>query len=122
MYAATGSAGFEIPVLGEHQVVLALEAAAAARELGISIEESAAARREFEPPPMRLAVEMAGGVVVVNDAYNASPASMRAALVLLSSRTRGSRSASSTRSRGRLPDSPASRRVSTPRLASPHQG
>ena len=82
-FTATGSAGFEIPVLGEHQVVLALAAAAAARELGVSIEESAAALREFEPPPMRLAVEMAGGVVVVNDAYNASPASMRAALVLL---------------------------------------
>jgi len=82
-FTATGSAGFEIPVLGRHQAVLALAAAAAARELGISLEESAAALRDFRPPPMRLAVEEAGGVVVVNDAYNANPGSMRVALDLL---------------------------------------
>ncbi|HUU91279.1 MAG TPA: UDP-N-acetylmuramoyl-tripeptide--D-alanyl-D-alanine ligase, partial [Phycisphaerae bacterium] len=82
-FTATGSAGFEIPVLGEHQAVLALAAAAAARELGVPLEESAEALRRFQPPPMRLAVEEAGGVVVVNDAYNANPSSMRVALGLL---------------------------------------
>jgi len=82
-FTATGSAGFEVPVLGEHQAVLALAAAAAARELGVPLEESAEALRRFQPPPMRLAVEEAGGVVVVNDAYNANPSSMRVALGLL---------------------------------------
>jgi UDP-N-acetylmuramoyl-tripeptide--D-alanyl-D-alanine ligase len=78
-----GHVGFEVPVIGEHQVTLALEAAAAARELGIRLEESAEALRGFEPPPMRLAVCQCGGVTVVNDAFNANPLSMRAALAQL---------------------------------------
>ncbi|KPJ75845.1 MAG: hypothetical protein AMS14_02955 [Planctomycetes bacterium DG_20] len=82
-FTATGSAGFEIPVFGKHHAVLALAAAAAARELGVSVADSAAALRTFVAPPMRLAVEEAGGVVVVNDAYNANPSSMRVALDLL---------------------------------------
>ena len=82
-FTTTGSAGFEIPVLGEHQAVLALAAAAAARELGVSLEESAAALRVFKPPPMRLVAEEAGDVVVVNDAYNANPSSTAVALGLL---------------------------------------
>jgi len=82
-FTTTGAAGFEIPVLGKHQAVLALAAAAAARQLGVSLEDSAAALRDFEPLPMRLAAEEAGDVVVVNDAYNANPSSMRVALGLL---------------------------------------
>ena len=82
-FTATGSVGFEIPVLGEHQAVLALAAAAAAREAGVPLEESAEALREFRPPPMRMAVEHCGEVTVVNDSYNANPTSMRAALALL---------------------------------------
>jgi len=78
-----GGAVFKIPVLGEHQVVLALAAAAACREVGVPLQESAEALRRFEPPRMRLAVEQAGDVVVLNDAYNANPASMRVALGLL---------------------------------------
>jgi len=82
-FTTTGSAGFEVPVLGAHQAVLALAASAAAREVGVPLEASAEALRTFTPPPMRLAMEEAGGVVVLNDAYNASPASMRAALEVL---------------------------------------
>jgi len=83
-FTTTGSAGFEVPVLGSHQAVLALAAAAAAQELGIPLEDSAAILRDFEPPPMRLAVQEVGDVLVLNDAYNASPASMEVALDLLS--------------------------------------
>jgi UDP-N-acetylmuramoyl-tripeptide--D-alanyl-D-alanine ligase len=75
-----GDVGFELPVLGRHQAVLAIEAAAAARELGVPLEVSAEALREFRPPPMRLAVAEAGGVLVVNDSFNANPTSMEAAL------------------------------------------
>jgi len=75
--------GFEVPVLGEHQVLLALAAAAAAREAGVPLEESAAALREFQPPPMRLRVEQRGDVIIVNDAFNANPLSVRAALAQL---------------------------------------
>lgn len=82
-FTATGSAGFEIPVLGQHQAVLALAAAAVAREVGVSLDDSAAALRDFKPLPMRLAVEEAGDVILVNDAYNANPSSMQVALGLL---------------------------------------
>jgi len=82
-FTTSGSAGFELPVLGRHHAVLALAAAAAARELGIPIEESAATLRSYTPPPMRLALSTIGDVTVLNDAYNASPASMATALDLL---------------------------------------
>jgi len=75
--------GFALPVLGRHQVLLALAAAAVARELGIPLEETAESLQGFRPPPMRLAVDQVGGIVLVNDAYNASPESMRVALNLL---------------------------------------
>ncbi|MGB2797240.1 MAG: cyanophycin synthetase, partial [Phycisphaerae bacterium] len=51
--------------------------------VGVPLEATAEALRDFRPLPMRLAVEEAGGVLVVNDAYNANPESMRAALRLL---------------------------------------
>jgi len=82
-FTASGSAGFAVPVLGTHQAVLALAATAAAQELGVPVEDSAEALRDFRPPPMRLCAVEAGGVVVLNDAYNANPASMSAALALL---------------------------------------
>ena len=74
---------FAVPVLGEHQAVLALLAAAAAREVGVPLEASAEALRRFCPPKMRLALERAGDVTILNDAYNANPRSVRAALALL---------------------------------------
>ena len=81
--AAGEGVGFLMPVCGEHQVGLALAAAAVAREVGVGFEATAEALQTFRPPPMRLAVEETGGVVVVNDAYNANPESMRAALDLM---------------------------------------
>jgi UDP-N-acetylmuramoyl-tripeptide--D-alanyl-D-alanine ligase len=74
---------FEIPVLGEHQVVLALASAAAAREVGVPLAESAEVLRRFQPPKMRLAIQNAGDVKILNDAYNANPRSMKAAVGLL---------------------------------------
>jgi len=82
-FTATGSAGFVVPVLGLHHVVLVLAVAAVARELGVDLEETAAALRDFQPPPMRLARQDLGTVTLLDDAYNANPASMAAALALL---------------------------------------
>jgi len=78
-----GSAGFEVPVLGRHQALLAALAAAAVREVGVALEDSARALRAFQPPPMRLALVETGTATVLNDAYNANPESMRVALDLL---------------------------------------
>jgi UDP-N-acetylmuramoyl-tripeptide--D-alanyl-D-alanine ligase len=67
---------------GEHHVSNALAAAAVARELGMSTEEIATALSEAGTlSRWRMEVtERPDGVTVINDAYNANPDSMRAAL------------------------------------------
>ncbi|HEY0716031.1 MAG TPA: UDP-N-acetylmuramoyl-tripeptide--D-alanyl-D-alanine ligase [Streptosporangiaceae bacterium] len=79
---------------GAHQVPNALAAAAIAAELGLSPEgiadglSTATARSRW-----RMEVRQApGGVTVINDAYNANPESMRAALDALGHLARGRRS------------------------------
>jgi UDP-N-acetylmuramoyl-tripeptide--D-alanyl-D-alanine ligase len=65
---------------GGHNVVNALGAAALARHLGIS---AAAIRRGLErarPLGMRMQVEQWRGIGIINDAYNANPASVEAAV------------------------------------------
>ena len=69
---------------GEHNVTNALAAAAAAHGLGIECEAIAAGVAAALPPPMRMQViRLANGRTVVNDAYNANPASMEMALRLI---------------------------------------
>jgi UDP-N-acetylmuramoyl-tripeptide--D-alanyl-D-alanine ligase len=66
---------------GRHNVQNALGAAAAAHALGIALDAIAAGLAAAEPPKMRMqVVRLANGVTVVNDAYNANPASTAAAL------------------------------------------
>jgi UDP-N-acetylmuramoyl-tripeptide--D-alanyl-D-alanine ligase len=75
----------ELRVVGEHQVANALSAAAAALALGLSPEQVAAALSAAQPRS-RWRMEVTrrpDGVTVVNDAYNANPESMRAALAAL---------------------------------------
>jgi UDP-N-acetylmuramoyl-tripeptide--D-alanyl-D-alanine ligase len=72
-------------VLGEHHVMNALAAAAAATELGVSID-AIVAGLESVSIAERWRMEVMGGrddITVINDAYNASPDSMTAALKTL---------------------------------------
>ncbi|WP_448640006.1 UDP-N-acetylmuramoyl-tripeptide--D-alanyl-D-alanine ligase [Geodermatophilus sp. URMC 63] len=72
-------------VVGEHQVANALSAAAAAIAAGTGPDAVAAALSAAEPRS-RWRMEVTrrpDGVTVVNDAYNANPESMRAALAAL---------------------------------------
>ncbi|WP_223690833.1 UDP-N-acetylmuramoyl-tripeptide--D-alanyl-D-alanine ligase [Leifsonia poae] len=72
-------------VLGEHHVMNALAAAAAAHTLGVDIDSIVAALQTVQRAE-RWRMEVLGGangVTVVNDAYNASPDSMAAALKTL---------------------------------------
>ncbi|MDF5754559.1 UDP-N-acetylmuramoyl-tripeptide--D-alanyl-D-alanine ligase [Spongiactinospora sp. TRM90649] len=78
----SGRAGVRLGVMGEHQVANALAAAAAATVFGLTAPEIAeglsTARRRSSG---RLEVtDRPDGVTVVNDAYNASPESVRAGL------------------------------------------
>jgi UDP-N-acetylmuramoyl-tripeptide--D-alanyl-D-alanine ligase len=67
-------------VSGRHQVSNALAAAAAGLALGMSLDEVVAGLERARSSPWRMEVTERGGVVVVNDAYNANPTSMAAAL------------------------------------------
>lgn len=70
-----------LAVLGKHNVYNALCAAAIGLYLGISADRVAEGLANATMTGMRMEViETAAGVVVLNDAYNANPTSMRAAL------------------------------------------
>ncbi len=77
-----GSAPVQLRLYGEHHVSNALAAAAVATELGLSVDDTAAALGEAGAlSRWRMeVVDRADGVTIVNDAYNANPESMRAAL------------------------------------------
>ncbi|MEV0779397.1 UDP-N-acetylmuramoyl-tripeptide--D-alanyl-D-alanine ligase [Streptomyces sp. NPDC050428] len=78
----TGCSDLTLRLYGEHHVSNALAATAVAHELGMSVDEIALALSEAETlSRWRMEVtERADGVTIVNDAYNANPDSMRAAL------------------------------------------
>ena len=77
-----GSAPVAMRLYGEHHVSNALAAAAVAIECGLGVAEVAAGLGQAgNLSRMRMELtERADGVTVVNDAYNANPESMRAAL------------------------------------------
>ena len=82
------AAGAEQPVSlsvpGRHNAYNAAAAAAVGLHLGLSLKEIARGLRSANCSPMRMEVfETAGSFTVVNDAYNANPASMRAAVATL---------------------------------------
>lgn len=70
---------------GRHNVYNALAAAAAASCFGVGGKEIQRALGNFRLPPQRSEVSRYGRVTVINDTYNANPASMRAAIELLKS-------------------------------------
>ena len=82
---ASGSAKVQLGLLGEHQVSNALAAATVALELGVPLDVVARTLSAARPRSRwRMELhERADGVTVINDAYNASPESMRAALKTL---------------------------------------
>ena len=69
--------------LGPHNIVNALGAAAMAYGMGVGIAEIRRGLQSAKPFAMRMQVEDWKGVGVINDAYNANPASMEAALKTL---------------------------------------
>ncbi|MGW2324525.1 UDP-N-acetylmuramoyl-tripeptide--D-alanyl-D-alanine ligase [Streptomyces sp. NPDC001700] len=82
LHTPTGCGDVTMRLYGEHHVSNALAAAAVAHETGMSVDEIAVALSEAgQLSRWRMEVtERSDGVTVVNDAYNANPESMRAAL------------------------------------------
>ena len=90
----TGQVGVRLTQRGEHQVANALAAAGLALACGLDPAAVAAGLSAATAQShWRMEVtETAAGVTVVNDAYNASPESMRAALKTLAIMSEGRRS------------------------------
>jgi UDP-N-acetylmuramoyl-tripeptide--D-alanyl-D-alanine ligase len=76
-----GEVDVALAVRGEHQVANALAAAAAALACELSLEDVAAGLEEATVSPWRMELHRAPtGALVLNDAYNANPTSVTAAL------------------------------------------
>jgi UDP-N-acetylmuramoyl-tripeptide--D-alanyl-D-alanine ligase len=93
LHTPSGCSDVTMRLYGEHHVSNALAAAAVAHELGMSVDEIAVALSEAGTlSRWRMEVtERPDGVTVVNDAYNANPESMRAALRALATMGKGRR-------------------------------
>jgi UDP-N-acetylmuramoyl-tripeptide--D-alanyl-D-alanine ligase len=78
-----GRVRIRLPIAGRHHVHNALFALAVAGHLGVDLPAAAAAIADAPVSPWRGEVTEAGGVVVLNDAYNANPTSVGAALETL---------------------------------------
>ncbi|MCL1925076.1 MAG: UDP-N-acetylmuramoyl-tripeptide--D-alanyl-D-alanine ligase [Defluviitaleaceae bacterium] len=74
----------ELNTPGEYMISNALIAAKVGFLLGLSKEEIQAGIKNFEPSSNRMKIYKFGNSSLINDSYNASPASMKAVLELLS--------------------------------------
>lgn len=83
------SAEISVPALGNHNIYNALAAIAVGLELGLSIDEIKTGLAGFTATAMRLAVIKTANYTIINDAYNASPSSMTAAIDTLSQLAQG---------------------------------
>ena len=79
-----GKCDLDIPALGAHMVYPALMAAAVGELFGLTGEDITRGVQGFLPTKMRMNIIRRGNdLVVLNDAYNANPQSMRAAAAVL---------------------------------------
>ncbi|MGD9873396.1 MAG: UDP-N-acetylmuramoyl-tripeptide--D-alanyl-D-alanine ligase [Kiritimatiellia bacterium] len=79
-HACGKSCECEMPLPGEYMVRNALLSVAAARQMGISHEDAAAKISAYKPLKLRWNRTETNGVIFINDAYNANPVSMSAAV------------------------------------------
>ncbi len=79
-FRINGKFEYQLPVFGAHNAWNAAAAIAVARRLGLDHDAIAHELAGFRGPPMRGEWIDVAGVSVLNDAYNANPASMAAAL------------------------------------------
>jgi UDP-N-acetylmuramoyl-tripeptide--D-alanyl-D-alanine ligase len=81
LHTPWGEAPVRLAIRGEHHVGNALAAASAALALGVDLDQVAVGLGAAELSPWRMDLRVApSGARILNDAYNAGPASMEAAL------------------------------------------
>lgn len=70
-----------LPMVGRHNIYDALAAIAVARVLGVDFTKMNRALSRFTGTPMRQEIIDLGDIILMNDAYNANPSSMREAIL-----------------------------------------
>ncbi|MDM8347560.1 UDP-N-acetylmuramoyl-tripeptide--D-alanyl-D-alanine ligase [Pseudomonas sp. sp1636] len=84
LHCAGGLARIQLNLLGEHNVANALAAAAAAQALCVPLVDIKTGLENLQPVRGRAVAQLAdNGVRVIDDSYNANPASMCAAIDIL---------------------------------------
>ena len=85
LHASGDTRAVRFQVLGEHHVTNALAAAAVGLELGLSLDDVVASLEQttLAAPGRMEVLSCRDGITVINDAYNANPDSMSAALKTL---------------------------------------
>ncbi|MND94546.1 UDP-N-acetylmuramoyl-tripeptide--D-alanyl-D-alanine ligase [compost metagenome] len=79
-----GELRIQLNLLGEHNVANALAASAAAHALGVAPEAIRSGLENLQPVKGRAVAQLApSGMRVIDDSYNANPASIRAAIDIL---------------------------------------
>ncbi len=79
-----GICSIELPLLGKHNMINALAAAAAVLPLGISLEAIKQGLEQTAPAPHRMQKHsLPNGVTLIDDTYNANPFSLDAAVETL---------------------------------------
>ena len=71
---------FDLPLIGRHNISNALAATAAGLFVGLDFDQIRYGISTLVTTKMRFEVIRRDGIIIVNDAYNASPASMRASI------------------------------------------
>lgn len=94
IYGCYGEMTFKVSLPGIHNVNNALAAIAVGFEMGLTKDEIQMGLQKLKLPEMRLQFKKSFlGADIIDDAYNASPDSMKAALELLYQRGRGKKKA-----------------------------
>src|SRR5690606_34442354 len=82
----SGDLAFSLSLLGQHNLANALAAAAIAIEAGASHEDVITGLANMKPVPGRLESKLGlNNSLVIDDSYNASPTSFKAAIDVLAS-------------------------------------
>lgn len=85
LYSPTGKVAVRLPLMGEHNVINAVAAAAAAYSVGANLEAIVCGLENAKAESKRLNKYVTSqGAVIIDDSYNANPLSVKAALILLS--------------------------------------
>lgn len=80
-----------VPAAGLHNVRNALASIAVARTLDVSSEDVIRAIGAYKPPEMRQEIIKASGIKIIDDSYNSSPDSAKAAIDILAESTESGR-------------------------------